>query len=40
MAYREGHFNTGALIVKEGYTLTAKDKEDFRSKNIILSDEL
>lgn len=40
MAYREGHFNTGALIVKDDYTLTAADKEAFRTKNIILSDEL
>lgn len=40
MAYREGHFNTDALIVKNGYTLTAADKEAFRTKNIILSDEL
>ncbi len=40
MAYREGHFNTGALIVKSDYTLTAADKEAFRTKNIILSDEL
>lgn len=40
MAYREGHFNTGALIVKSAYTLTAADKEAFRTKNIILSDEL
>lgn len=40
VAYREGHFNTGALIVADGYTLTAADKEAFRTKNIILSDEL
>lgn len=40
IAYREGHFNADALIVKEGYALTAADKEAFRSKNIILSDSL
>ena len=40
VAYREGHFNAGALIVKADYTLTAKDKDDLRTRNIILSDEL
>ena len=40
VAYREGHFNAGALIVKAEYTLTAKDKDDLRTRNIILSDEL
>lgn len=40
LAYREGHFNTGALIVKADYTLTAADKEEFRIHNIILSDEV
>lgn len=40
LAYREGHFNTGALIVKADYTITAEDKEAFRTKNIILSDEV
>lgn len=40
IAYREGHFNADALIVKEAYTLTAKDKEDFRVHNIILSESL
>lgn len=37
-AYRTGHFNTQKLIVKSGYTLTAADKEAFRSKGILLSD--
>lgn len=37
VAYRAGHFNTNALIVKSGYTLTAADKEAFRSKGILLS---
>lgn len=38
IAYRTGHFNRGALIVKSGYTLTAVDKEDLRKGGILLSD--
>lgn len=40
VAYREGHFNADALIVKAGYTLTVADKAEFRKNNIILSDSL
>ena len=40
VAYREGHFNADALIVKADYTITAKDKDDFRVRNIILSESL
>ena len=40
VAYREGHFNADALIVKADYTLSAKDKDDFRVRNIILSESL
>lgn len=40
VAYREGHFNADALIVKADYTITAKDKDDFRIRNIILSESL
>lgn len=40
VAYREGHFNADQLIVKADYTITAKDKDDFRTHNIILSDSL
>lgn len=40
VAYREGHFNADQLIVKASYTITAKDKDDFRTHNIILSDSL
>lgn len=40
IAYREGHFNADALIVKDGYALTADDKDNFRVHNIILSDSL
>ena len=40
VAYREGHFNADALIVKAEYTISAKDKEDFRTRNIILSESL
>ena len=40
VAYREGHFNADALIVKADYTISAKDKDDFRTRNIILSESL
>ena len=40
VAYREGHFNADALIVKSAYTITAADKAEFRKNNIILSDSL
>lgn len=40
LAYREGHFNANSLIVKNDYTLTAKDKEAFRIHNIILSESI
>ena len=40
VAYREGHFNADALIVKAEYTISAKDKDDFRVRNIILSESL
>jgi hypothetical protein len=40
VAYREGHFNADQLIVKADYTITAKDKDDFRTRNIILSESL
>lgn len=37
VAYIKGHFNTGALIVKDKYTLSEKDKDAFRTKGILLS---
>lgn len=40
IAYREGHFNKDALIVKSDYTLTADDIDVLRTHNIILSDEI
>ena len=40
VAYREGHFNADALIVKAEYTITADDKAEFRKNNIILSESL
>lgn len=40
VAYREGHFNADQLIVKANYTISAKDKDDFRMRNIILSESL
>lgn len=38
IAYRTGHFNSNALIVKDEYTITAADKEALRSVGILLSD--
>lgn len=38
VAYRTGHFNTNKLIVAEGYTLKADDKEELRKGGILLSD--
>lgn len=40
VAYRSGHFNRQALIVKEGYTMTAADENDLRLAGIHLSDML
>lgn len=37
VAYRSGHFNTNALIVKEGYTITAADKNNLRDGGVFLS---
>ena len=38
VAYRCGHLNRNALIVAEGYTLTAADIEELRKGGILLSD--
>lgn len=38
VAYRTGHFNIGALIVADGYTITAADKEALRNGGILLSE--
>lgn len=38
VAYRTGHFNTRALFVAEGYTLTQADKEELRRGGILLSE--
>ena len=38
VAYRTGHFNANALIVAEGYELTAADTEALRSVGILISD--
>ena len=40
VAYREGHFNADALIVKADYVITDADKAEFRKNNIILSESL
>ena len=37
-AYRTGHFNANALIVAEGYEITAADKEALRVAGILVSD--
>ena len=38
VAYRTGHLNRKALIVAEGYTMTAADEEELRKGGILLSD--
>lgn len=40
VAYRTGHFNGNALIVAEGYEITADDKEALRVAGILLSDAM
>ena len=40
IAYRTGHFNRNALIVGEGYALTAADEEIMRKSGILVSDAL
>lgn len=40
VAYRTGHFNSNALIVAEGYTLTDNDKESLREVGILISQAL
>ncbi len=40
LAYRTGHFNESALIVKEGYAFTEKDKEALRDVGILVSDAI
>ena len=38
IAYRTGHFNTNRLIVAEGYTITAADREALRGAGILTSE--
>lgn len=38
VAYRTGHLNRKALIVADGYTMTAADEEELRKGGILLSD--
>jgi len=38
--YRSGNFNTKALIVAEGYTLTEADRDSLRKYNIVLNDNM
>lgn len=40
VAYRSGHLNRAALIVAEGYTMTAADEDALRRAGIFLSDVL
>lgn len=40
VAYRTGHFNANALILDEGASINAKDKEALRGLGILLSDAL
>lgn len=38
VAYRSGNFNRAALIVKDGYTMTASDEDALRKYDIIFTD--
>lgn len=40
IAYRTGHFNGNTLIMDEGHTFSAEDKEALRSAGILVSDAL
>lgn len=40
VAYRSGNFNPAEVIVGEGYTLTAADKDALRKYDIIFTDML
>jgi len=40
VAYRTGHFNRPALIVKDGYAMSRADEESLRDGGIFLSDAL
>ena len=37
-AYRSGNFNPNAVIVADGYTLTAADKDTLRKYDIVFTD--
>lgn len=38
VAYRSGNFNPDAVIVADGYTLTAADKDTLRKYDILFTD--
>ncbi len=38
VVYRSGNFNPRAVIVGEGYTLTAADKDNLRKYDIVFTD--
>ena len=38
--YRTGNFNTAALVVAEGYTLTDEDRDSLRKYGIVLNDNM
>lgn len=40
LAYRTGHFAVNRLIVANGYTITAADKEKLREVGILLSESV
>ncbi len=40
VAYRTGHFNAKALMLKEGYTLSEADREELRKDGILLTDTM
>lgn len=38
--YRTGNFNTAALVMAEGYELTAADRDELRKYGIVLNDNM
>ena len=38
--YRTGNFNTAALVMREGYELTAADRDALRKYGIVLNDNM
>ena len=40
MAYWQGNFNERAIVLAPAYTMTAKDKDDFKKVEVLISDSM